>query len=195
MLYTSKNENNLKEYLDNNFDYKMRIILADFIILWNLYEKNIYDIAIKKYDNQPNFTESVYNYICNEYIYFDEENKKQLNQLYFKLEIYMAKRRGMKKYHLNYKDFIKFFHSDKNQTLEIWFKNINSSDTLFTSVLKAQIMLYAVMRVRNNLFHGTKSMYKIEEQYELFEICNNILSLFVGYEYKRTMEQFVTTQK
>ena len=38
-------------------------------------------------------------------------------------------------------------------------------------------LMLIVGRVRNNMFHGIKQIKKLNEQKELFEICNNLLTL------------------
>lgn len=66
----------------------------------------------------------------------------------------------------------------KKEVYKLFDSNIEIDN--WDSYSKLHLLLIVMYRVRNNMFHGTKIITKLENERELFIICNDIMLLLLG---------------
>ena len=187
------NYDHIREYVDSMASDDTRELVSDFAILWNMYEKVLF--------GREHHIKDIKFHILRE-ISFDKNNSVIINKWYNELEEYLSKKEPIVL--MDYESLVKYFHilikkpvivngviqkkDGKTQYSkgDIFERNmrriIDSSDI----ESKLHLLLIIVARVRNNMFHGIKKVEKLDEQAELFIICNQILNFVLlqtgGYE-------------
>lgn len=170
-----------KKYLtDNGVFPKLKEKIAIFTLAWNSYEMEYYGNKYKPYKIK---SEVINN------IKLDEEEKNKINNLYDKLLEYFKKRNidynldsiwnnynfegGFDHQNIHYEDNV-------NKTKNLLLKTMNSKDELD----RLHFLLLIIGRVRNNMFHGLKTVKMLNENEELFDIANEtLILLFINRRY------------
>ena len=154
----SSNYDYINEYINErvNRDKEARELISDFALLWNQYERTIFD---------------GYHHIR------DVRNKIDVMNIRI-LDVDNLLRR-FKKY-LKYRN-IEYKSEYIKEAYRIKY-NENFSRAYFEHIMKSkeikdklEFLLIIIARVRNNMFHGTKGPWELTEQKELFRICNETL--------------------
>ena len=133
----------------------IRTLIGDFAILWNQYERTIY----KKNHRIGMIKKKIKKW------HLDRINS--IDSLYLRLKKYIE-HRG---YHFSKEDIRERFNIDN----KISDDDINSMITGNTNFDKVYCLLVIAARVRNNMFHGDKGAWELQEQKELFMICSELL--------------------
>ena len=149
----------IEKYINSTgIDDNTRRLISDFTILWNRYEKELYNNSYspKKLRN----TIEKYNYsYCSILIsncfeemtkYIEKKTKYSADELssYFNMRSNDIKR-----------DELERIMNGKNDIDKLCF------------------LLLIAARVRNNMFHGLKELKELNNQRKLFEICNIVLKM------------------
>ena len=157
----------INDYINSRVnDDEARMLVSDFAILWNQYERTLYEKGhhigaiwskINKYKNQI-------------------LSIQKLNDLYNRFSDYLKFRNIPFNYdgiEDAYKFNVKKEKPDDRIDIEKWKleEAINEKDPIH----KAYLLLLISAKVRNNMFHGTKGPWELSEQKELFKICNEML--------------------
>ena len=146
-----------KKETNNKLEDETRELLSYFSILWNLFEGRVFFQSFKFKIVDDMIDESVVIIIGN-----------KIEHLYNRLTLFTQKYNGDFSTE-SFKDFYCVRDSDISSIqLNELFSNLNTFN-------KLKILLLAVSRVRNNMFHGLKEISKLNEQKELFLICNELL--------------------
>lgn len=137
-------------------------ILADFLLLWNLFEDRLFE---------NNFTIEKAEHYVNDYI--DRFNPDVCNRAfeYFKKR-YTDIELGIVTYPLFEK--LNFRRNDKKEFVDGVL--IADSPSLKDKVLASIIIIF---RYRNNLFHGLKDVTQINYQQSNFITANKVLKIFI----------------
>ena len=153
---TNSNYDHINEYLDEriNNDKEARELVSDFALLWNQYERTLFNSNHHLKDLRE--TLDFFNISIN------------VDELFYRFKEYLKKRKiSYTPYELNeayrielkgeyYEKFARMIYTDCPE------------DRLY-------ILLIIAARVRNNMFHGTKGPWELPKQKELFRICNEVL--------------------
>ena len=155
---------------------KIKGLIADFAILWNLYEKALYKKEhrlryIKKVIKENHLSEIndidyLYSrfkeYIQNKYGQFDKSIIANRFNIRVKEEI------------LNDNRIEEKFWDITNYDLDRMIRGISEFDRIYC-------LLIIVAKVRNNMFHGIKDITELPKQKELFKICNaTLISILIN---------------
>ncbi len=157
----------INDYINSRVnDDEARMLVSDFAILWNQYERTLYEEGhhiggiwgkIREYNNQIlgiNELDNLYNrfidYLDLRNISFDYDGIKKAYKFRIKEEN-QVDRYDIKKWQLE--------------------DAINKKDPLH----KAYLLLLIAAKVRNNMFHGSKGPWELSENKELFKIINEML--------------------
>lgn len=162
-------------------DDETRLLISDFAILWNEYEDELY--------NGEHHIKSIPRTLKRLNVEIDSfENK--ISNIYFRLVNYI-KSKGefsfdgiVRGYNVILREpviengkILKYDNGEiiyRGEITELNLKRIINSDM---PVDRLHFMLFIAGRVRNNMFHGSKGIYTLKEQKELFKACNETLKL------------------
>ena len=180
------NYNHIRSYVNNLVDDSdTRELISDFAILWNLYEKELYQNGhdvwkirhlLKKYN-------------------FSQTNKDSIECLYKRMYNYLLEKRYVDfELKIDIKRLIDGFNIRiinrsvdgkiiKNGDIE--FCKLNKLVTSNYYIDKLNLILIIVSRVRNNMFHGLKEVKDIIGNKELFVICNQTLKFMLDMKDNR----------
>ena len=146
----------------------VRGLIADFALLWNQYERTVYNKA----HGHSKIKEAI------------EQNRleeiENLDELYKRFEEYVKDR----EHKLTARDLRNMFGSNdprrkiQDDRLEEEFEKVLSEPIQSN---KIYLLLLITERVRNNMFHGTKGSWDLPKQQELFRICNELLMSVLKY--------------
>lgn len=180
-----------EELLNEKVDKEIRLLIGDFSIIWNLYEKYIINKFKDKikYDKEriesDIFQENIHEYMITEYknnnFIYISNNKKIIDDNFNMLKKYINEkcieynREFTSNTIINYFNIV--FRNAKNEVYNLFNNNIEIDN--WDSYSKLHLLLIVMYRVRNNMFHGIKIITKLENERELFIICNNIMTLLL----------------
>lgn len=156
----------ITDYIDGRVqDDEVRMLVSDFAILWNQYERALYMGehhigAIKRILRSYAIIKDIPN----------------LDELYNRFLDYLKYRNIQFDY-----DGIRFAYG-----IRIKDNSLDNSGDIYRNQLeqaisrkdlesKAYLLLLITAKVRNNMFHGNKGTWELKEQKELFRICNEML--------------------
>ena len=153
------------EYINSRVtDKDTRLLISDFAILWNQYEKALYD--------GEHHIGRIKSMIENHYEITQIEN---LDDLYNRFLKYLESRNTP----FNYNGIINAYNirikSELGDKGDLLAKDLENAIYVKTSFSKIHLLLIIAAKVRNNMFHGTKDTSKLDKQKELFKICNELL--------------------
>ena len=164
----------IKKYIEADVDSDVRLLISDFAILWNNYEKYLFS------DSRGNpfyrFSRMMYgegNRLAVIDIVLKNmtlEYETKISSIYDRFLIYFKRKDG----DFNFNSFKESFSIRKGDISDEELKNIIDNSNLRNKYLLLMLM---VGRVRNNMFHGIKMVSDLNNQKELFEICNRLLTL------------------
>lgn len=170
----SKKYDQIKKYIEADLNEEIRLLISDFAILWNNYEKYLFSdnkgnpcYRFSKLTNSENGRISIASRVLNN---INNEYEEEINNLYNRFIKYFELKDGV----LNPQKFIESYSVRKSDI------SIQDLSVLITNPsLKNKYLLLMLMvgRVRNNMFHGIKNIKDLNNQKELFEICNSLLAL------------------
>ncbi len=166
----NNNYDHINEYINSRVnDKEARELVSDFAILWNQYERCLY--------NGEHHIGTIWKKIK----YYKLEKIPNINILFNRLINYLSKR----KIDFSYEGIIEAYNirikkekDDKGDIYENVFKNIIICNN---SYKKINLLLIIAAKVRNNMFHGTKGPWELKEQKELFRIINETLMETIKY--------------
>ena len=181
-----------EELLDGKVDKGIRILIGDFSIIWNLYEKyviNKFKDKIKNYKDIRNndiFQEDIHECMITEYrnnnFLYSSNHKEIVDNSFNMLRKYIEEKCIEYNKKFNSYTIINYFNivvmKAKKEVYNLFDSNIEIDN--WDSYSKLHLLLIVMYRVRNNMFHGTKIITKLENERELFIICNNIMLLLLG---------------
>ena len=170
----NRNYDHIKEYIAEDVEPDVRLLVSDFAILWNNYEKYLFS----DYNGNPSYryskiTNKTENKICIIDRVFNNMNtdyEKEIIDLYDEFMKFFKNRYG----DFSIEKFIYEYKVRKNDISTDELSNLINNPNLKNKYLLLMLM---VGRVRNNMFHGIKVVRELNEQKELFEICNRLLTL------------------
>ena len=190
-----------KETISNNVKENIRLLIGDFSILWNLYEKYIivvnrdeikdknaklYD---KKIDDMKVYQEEIHDFLINKLKkenYLSFSNGSIVNNNFNELKDYLEENNKLNKM-FNANNINEYFHisdrhrNENKEVIDLFKRNKYTWDDYD----KLHLLLVVIYRVRNNMFHGTKIITKLNSEERLFIICNNIITMLLNpIEYK-----------
>lgn len=161
----NRDYDHIKDYIAEGIDSDVRNLIADFAILWNNYENYLFskDYKFEKLYKDNKGNELVIDTIFKNMNNYAENEVLELYDGFF--NYYNAKSRDTfrKEYSIRYSDI-----SDDDLNILMKSKDLKS---------KYLLLLLVTGRVRNNMFHGIKIISQLNDQKELFEICNRLLTL------------------
>ncbi len=155
----------INEYISSRVnDEEVRGLISDFAILWNQYERTIYEGEhhirdIRKKIHQYPKIKDIEN--------LDELYNRFLKYLEYRHISFSCDGLG-EAYRIRIKD-------DNNLKGEIFRADLERILNGNDSYSKTYLLLLIAARVRNNMFHGMKGQWDLKEQKELFRICNEML--------------------
>lgn len=158
--------NSISCYIDDRVkDGEVRMLVSDFAILWNQYERALYkgEHHIRDIENKL-------------HSYSEIMDIDKLDKLYNRFCEYLKYRdisfdyKGIKTaYNIRIKD------DCYNKRGDLYRKQLECAITDNSSFSRAYLLLIIIAKVRNNMFHGNKGAWELKEQKELFKICNEML--------------------
>lgn len=170
----SKDYDQIKKYIEADVNPDVRLLISDFAILWNNYEKYLFSdfngnpfYRFSKLINSENNSRSVIDRIMNA---MTPEYETEILNLYDKFIDYFKRKHGT----FNARLFIDKYSVRKGDISEEELNDLIENQSLKNKYLFLMLM---VGRVRNNMFHGIKQISDLNNQKELFEICNRLLTL------------------
>jgi hypothetical protein len=163
----------IHSFMSKNFSLEVRTLIGDFSILWNLYEKYLFnnkmlrteekhsgkyhELILKKFEHKL---------VDEDFINIIDENYKLLNNFFMREYI-----------SFDCDSICRFFNVFPKQELKLLF---DEEDYFIDTVInRLHLLLIIIFRVRNNMFHGSKQVIKLEKQKELFVIGCNIIALLL----------------
>ena len=174
----------IKEYIAASIDEKTRLLVSDFAVLWNRYESELFDSNYTF--NKLKKTNGVFDTKIKDKI--NENVKKRVKSCYDRFIWYLSETR---RYNVNdahvIADAFNIRIHGNNDVKGYEFDNYDDFEKLYRTPFiekKYLFLLLIVGRVRNNMFHGIKNVYFLDERADLFKICNEILTLtldIMGY--------------
>ena len=180
-----------KSVFRKHLNYDIRTLIGDFSILWNLYERNLLNIAERDYREYNSIRgESIYQEQIHKSLidklrrehFMNEQNKEMINSCFNDFKEYYIK--NCKEWRsFSAAGIIDYFHVNiananvQNEVFELFDRNKYRQTWDYWDQL--HLLLIIVYRVRNNMFHGNKIITKLEDEKDLFIICNNVLSLLL----------------
>lgn len=190
-----------KETISNNVKENIRLLIGDFSILWNLYEKyiivvnrdEIKDKNAKLY-NENSDDVKVYQEEIHEFLigklkkenYLSSFNRSIVHNNFNDLKDYLEENNKVNKL-FNANNINEYFHisnrhrNEYKEVIDLFKRNEYAWDDYD----KLHLLLVVIYRVRNNMFHGTKIITKLNSEERLFIICNNIITMLLNpIEYK-----------
>lgn len=190
-----------KEAISNNVKENIRLLIGDFSILWNLYEKYIIvvnrdEIKCKnaKLYNKNSDDVKVYQEEIHEFLigklkkenYLSSFNRSIVHNNFNDLKDYLEENNKVNKL-FNANNINEYFHisnrhrNEYKEVIDLFKRNEYAWDDYD----KLHLLLVVIYRVRNNMFHGTKIITKLNCEERLFIICNNIITMLLNpIEYK-----------
>ena len=171
----------VREYVKGRVgdDNKVQLLIFDFAILWNIYEKELY---------ATNHSISVIHDVLKELEFLDSD-KENIDLLYWQLFDFLSRRGCTNSFgEIDYDNTCIYFNLritktdadgniiQKGEISEYILKKIIKDKE---SIGRLNFMLIIVARVRNNLFHGLKDISLLKENENLFVICNSVLKLIL----------------
>ncbi|MEE3343562.1 MAG: hypothetical protein VZS44_05685 [Bacilli bacterium] len=164
----------IKKYIEADVEDDVRLLISDFAILWNNYEKYLFPddkgnpyYKFSKILNNEKGKLSVINKVLNN---INDDYEKDIIGLYDRFIIYFKKTDG----ELTTRQFIERYSVRKS---DISYNELSKIIEFPNLKNKYLLLMLMVGRVRNNMFHGIKNINDLNNQKELFEICNNLLTL------------------
>lgn len=190
-----------KEIISNNVKENIRLLIGDFSILWNLYEKYIIVVnrdEIKgknaKLYNKNSDDVKVYQEEIHEFLigklkkenYLSSFNGSIVHNNFNDLKDYLEENNKVNKL-FNANNINEYFHisnrhrNEYKEVIDLFKRNEYAWDDYD----KLHLLLVVIYRVRNNMFHGTKIITKLNSEERLFIICKNIITMLLNpIEYK-----------
>ncbi len=170
----NRDYDHIKEYIAEDVENDVRLLVSDFAILWNNYEKYLFS----DYNGNPSYRYSkIINKDENKMCIIDRvlknmnpDYEKEIMNLYDGFMTFFKKRYG----DFSIEKFIYEYKVRNNDILNNDLSNLINHPNLKNNYLFLMLM---VGRVRNNMFHGIKVVKELNYQKELFEICNKLLTL------------------
>lgn len=171
----NNNYDHINEYLNarinDSHPTEIRQLIGDFTILWNQYERAIYDkghhiyeikskIALHKLEKIPNIT-VIYNRFKKYVSYRGYEYTAESLIDMFNIRIIKNK------FDKRTKTVKKLGDIDQ--------RDVETMIRGSTPFEKLYCLLVIVAKVRNNMFHGTKGAWELSKQKDLFRLCNELL--------------------
>lgn len=154
----------IEEYIERTLDKELRLLISDFAILWNEYEKNIFNTCYCSRKLKSKIIDNVD---------YDDNFQQNINRLYLRFKKYLEDRKIL----FSTKSIINSYKIRNNDiSPEELNKLIESSDDKD----KLYLLLLIIARVRNNMFHGIKRLDQLTNQKELFKISNETLTLILS---------------
>lgn len=174
----NKDYDDVAKYVEKKVnDSDVRRLIADFAILWNMYENEFYESDHNMY-NIRNIVNNLK--LC-------DEDKSRIDYLYFELLGYLNHRGYVNSnYEIDYERIKNSFYFRIKVKDELG--NVINSGEIYESQLKRilnsvnpidrlHFMLVIIARVRNNMFHGLKDISELKDNKQLFMTCNKVLKL------------------
>ncbi len=169
-----RNYDQIKKYIEADVDSDLRLLISDFAILWNNYEKELFpddegnpyykfSKVMNSYNNRICIADRVFNHMSYEY-------ETEISILYKNFINYFNSTDGF----FDLRSFKNGYCIRRGDISDEELKNLIDIPNLRNKYLLLMLM---VGRVRNNMFHGIKILQNINKQKELFEICNRLLTL------------------
>lgn len=169
-----KSYDQIKKYIEADIEYEVRLLVSDFAILWNSYEKKLFSdengnpfYKFSKMISSENSDETIIDKAMNN---MTTEHANELTNLYNKFLEYFMSRHAV----FSAERFKSNYNVRSSDISDEKLKNLIEGSTLENKYLLLMLM---VGRVRNNMFHGIKIVKELNNQKELFEICNRLLVL------------------
>lgn len=150
---------------------EVRGLIADFALLWNQYERTIYNGDHHIYEIKRTIN------------HFNLDDIKEIDELYDRFQKYVLSR----KHNFTINDICEMFkiriierqwdereqkYKNKGDIFKRDLENAINGDDNFN---KIYLLLIIAAKVRNNMFHGTKGAWELPRQKELFRICNETI--------------------
>lgn len=190
-----------KETISNNVKENIRLLIGDFSILWNLYEKyiivvnrdEIKDKNAKLYNKNSDdvkvYQEEIHEFLIGKLKkenYLSSFNGSIVHNNFNDLKDYLEENNKVNKL-FNANNINEYFHisnrhrNEYKEVIDLFKRNEYAWDDYD----KLHLLLVVIYRVRNNMFHGTKIITKLNNEERLFIICNNIITMLLNpIEYK-----------
>lgn len=190
-----------KEIISNNVKENIRLLIGDFSILWNLYEKyiivvnrdEIKDKNAKLYNKNSDdvkvYQEEIHEFLIGKLKkenYLSSFNRSIVHNNFNDLKDYLEENNKVNKL-FNANNINEYFHisnrhrNEYKEVIDLFKRNEYAWDDYD----KLHLLLVVIYRVRNNMFHGTKIITKLNCEERLFIICNNIITMLLNpIEYK-----------
>lgn len=176
---------NAKSIMEKSLSKEIRILIGDFSILWNLYEKYLYEYAKEVYANdygnkEKYYQENIHYGILkiikdktNNFLNIEEDINKNFEILkYFLSNQYI---------NINLEELMCFFRINNNANSQKEITELFDSRKQFVNNLtnRFHLLLIVIYRVRNNMFHGSKAVITLSDEKDLFIIGCNIISMML----------------
>lgn len=190
-----------KETISNNVKENIRLLIGDFSILWNLYEKYIIvvnrdeikgknaKLYNKNSDDVKVYQEEIHEFLIDKLKkenYLSSFNGSIVHNNFNDLKDYLEENNKVNKL-FNANNINEYFHisnrhrNEYKEVIDLFKRNEYAWDDYD----KLHLLLVVIYRVRNNMFHGTKIITKLNSEERLFIICNNIITMLLNpIEYK-----------
>lgn len=190
-----------KETISNNVKENIRLLIGDFSILWNLYEKYIIvvnrdeikgknaKLYNKNFDDVKVYQEEIHEVLIGKLKkenYLSSFNGSIVHNNFNELKDYLEENNKVNKM-FNANNINEYFHisdrhrNENKEVIDLFKRNEYTWDDYD----KLHLLLVVIYRVRNNMFHGTKIITKLNSEERLFIICNNIITMLLNpIEYK-----------
>lgn len=190
-----------KETISNNVKENIRLLIGDFSILWNLYEKYIIvvnrdeikgknaKLYNKNFDDVKVYQEEIHEVLIGKLKkenYLSSFNGSIVHNNFNDLKDYLEENNKVNKL-FNANNINEYFHisnrhrNEYKEVIDLFKRNEYAWDDYD----KLHLLLVVIYRVRNNMFHGTKIITKLNSEERLFIICNNIITMLLNpIEYK-----------
>lgn len=190
-----------KDIISSNVKENIRLLIGDFSILWNLYEKYIIvvnrdeikdkneQLHDKKIDDIKVYQEEIHDFLIDKLKkekYLSFSNGSIVNNNFNELKDYLEENNKVNKM-FNANNINEYFHisdrhrNENKEVIDLFKRNKYTWDDYD----KLHLLLVVIYRVRNNMFHGTKIITKLNSEERLFIICNNIITMLLNpIEYK-----------
>lgn len=161
----------IEKYLSKEVRTDIRLLISDFTILWSNYEKYLFK-------NGYSWKKAIYKYI-NSKCKFSDDFKNIILTLRNDLFCYLNDRNIEFNYEIIVNKFSIRIRDDNNGIGDLSKKELLEIMKLeeFKDVLAFLFLI--VGRVRNNMFHGIKQVKELEDNKNLFILCNKFLSLML----------------
>ena len=155
---------------NSNEKEKMRLLISDFAILWNMFE-NKYFSSDDETNEEKKFIDRIETNVIRKLDFTNQEIVIRVNNLYDLLKDYFDYR-----FH-NQMITPKLMH-DEYGGPTYKYKELMASNEISDKLYYLIIVCY---RVRNRMFHGDKEISLMFKYKKLFHFCNELL-YFLKYE-------------